>query len=94
MAIPDWDDAGHAWVEFQGIYQGNGIDPGDAHHAQGALTRVADATQEVIMEAIWQVWPLCPTHNHGLHAALKNETAIWQCTGSGTHTVAPVGDLP
>lgn len=94
LATPDWDDSGYAWVEFQGIYQGNGIGPDEAHHAQGALARVADAAQEVIMESIWQVWPLCPTHHHGLHATLKNRTAVWQCTGSGTHTVAPVGDLP
>ncbi|MFI7706592.1 hypothetical protein [Nonomuraea sp. NPDC049480] len=90
----DWDSRGLAWVEFQGGYHGNGIEPIAGSSAQGALADVADAVQETIMELIWKVWPVCATHDHGLHAGYEHGTAVWRCTGDGTHTVAPVGELP
>jgi hypothetical protein len=94
FVVPDdWNDKGEAWVEFQGIRQGNGLGPGEGIDAQWALARVADATQEVIMEMIWRVWPVCSTHDRGLNAELEDEIAVWRCTGAGTHVVAPVGEL-
>ncbi|MEU4830157.1 hypothetical protein [Streptosporangium sp. NPDC023615] len=89
MIVPDWDPMGAAWVEFQGICQGNGLGPG-----ADALWGVADATQEVVMEAIWRTWPVCPVHDRGLRAEPEDGIAVWRCTGDGTHTVAPVGGLP
>ncbi|WP_162795608.1 hypothetical protein [Nonomuraea lactucae] len=65
LAIPDWDESGQARVEFRGGYQGNGIRPAVGGSARWALAAVADATQEVIMEMIWQVWPVCTTHDRG-----------------------------
>lgn len=94
LVIPDWDDSGQAWVEFQGICQGNGIRPIVGSDAQSALASVADSAQEVIMEMIWGVWPVCSAHDRGLRAELEHETAVWRCTGAGTHTVAPIGELP
>ncbi|TYB60696.1 hypothetical protein FXF51_31320 [Nonomuraea sp. PA05] len=94
LTTPDWDGSGHAWVEFQGAYHGNGIPPTAGADAQGALARVADATQEVIMELIWKAWPVCTTHDRGLRVRLEGELVVWTCTGDGTHTVAPVGELP
>ncbi|MFI6455668.1 hypothetical protein ACIBF6_29395 [Streptosporangium amethystogenes] len=88
MIVPDWDSMGGAWVEFQGICQGNGLGPG------AGLARIADATQEVIMEVIWRAWPVCSTHDRGLRAEMKDEIAVWRCTAAGTHIVAPVGELP
>ncbi|WP_371781079.1 hypothetical protein [Streptosporangium subroseum] len=88
MIVPDWDAMGMAWVEFEGICQGNGLSPG------GTLWCVADATQEVVMEVIWRTWPVCPVHDRGLRAEPEDGIAVWRCTGGGTHTVAPVGELP
>ncbi|MEV4582957.1 hypothetical protein AB0K16_58090 [Nonomuraea jabiensis] len=93
LVIPDWDDSGHAWVEFRGGCQGNGIWPTQGSTAQEALVSIADATQEVIMEMLWKVWPVCPAHDRGLRAELEHEAAAWRCTGDGTHTVARVGEL-
>ncbi|MFF3445414.1 hypothetical protein [Streptosporangium sp. NPDC002721] len=88
MVVPDWDPMGMAWVEFEGICQGNGIRAGT-----GPLWSVADAAQEVVMEVIWRTWPVCPVHDRGLHADSEDGIAVWRCTGDGTHTVAPVGEL-
>ncbi|MGI5284631.1 hypothetical protein ACQEVF_15000 [Nonomuraea polychroma] len=90
----DWDSRGLAWVEFQGGYHGNGISPILGSDPQGALAEVADAVQETIMELIWKVWPVCATHDLGLHAGWEHGTAVWRCTSNGAHTVAPVGELP
>ncbi|GIH94131.1 hypothetical protein ACFFMN_25565 [Planobispora siamensis] len=91
MVLPDWDTMGLARVEFEGICQGNGLGPGG--DVQEVLWSVADAAQEVVMEVIWKAWPVCPVHNRGLSAGLEDEIAVWRCTGGGTHTVAPVGEL-
>ncbi|GAB2490139.1 hypothetical protein GCM10027187_66290 [Streptosporangium sandarakinum] len=88
LVIPDWDDNGHAWVEFRGATQGNGIRPGG-----GGLAAVADAVQEVVMEMAWTVWPVCPEHDRGLHVAWERGRAVWRCTAGGSHAVAPVGEL-
>ncbi|AWS40350.1 hypothetical protein [Streptosporangium sp. 'caverna'] len=89
MIVPDWDAMGMAWVEFEGICQGNGLRPGT-----GTFWSVADATQEVVMEVIWRTWPVCPVHDRGLHAEPEEGIAVWRCAGGGTHNVAPVGELP
>jgi hypothetical protein len=82
LVIPDCDDSGQAWVEFQGIHHGNGIWPIAGSDPQWALASVADATQEVIMEMIWGVWPVCSAHGLGLRAELEHEMAVWRCTGA------------
>ncbi|MEW9554035.1 hypothetical protein [Nonomuraea sp. NPDC050783] len=94
LTTDDQDGSGHARVEFQGGYQGNGIPPHAASHPQEALACVADATQEVIMELTWSVWPTCPTHDRGLHAELEHGRAVWRCTPGDPHTVAPIGEMP
>ncbi|MFF5111513.1 hypothetical protein [Streptosporangium sp. NPDC000509] len=88
IVLPDWDDMGMAWVEFQGICHGNGLGPGSG------VGCVADATQDVVVEATWKMWPVCPVHDRGLRAESENEIAVWRCTSGGTHTVASVGELP
>jgi len=93
LVTPDWDGVGNVWVEFQGGFHGNGIPPVAGADAQGALAVVADAVQETIMELTWKVWPVCGTHDRGLRAELHDEVAVWRCTGGGTHTVAPIGEL-
>uniref|UniRef100_UPI003F49B391 hypothetical protein n=1 Tax=Nonomuraea bangladeshensis TaxID=404385 RepID=UPI003F49B391 len=96
LITQDQDNHGHAWVEFQGGYwsnHGSSIPPIAGSDVQRALACVADATQEVIVEAIWKVWPVCATHDRGLRVELIKGSAVWRCTGDGTHTVAPVGEL-
>ncbi|WP_405146925.1 hypothetical protein OG589_06000 [Sphaerisporangium sp. NBC_01403] len=95
LTVPDWDIGGHARVEFRNAFQGNGIPPGIGADDLDALVSVADATQEVVMEMIWAAWPTCPEHRLGLYAGSERGTAIWRCggTGTGMHTVAPVGRL-
>ncbi|MEU4513740.1 hypothetical protein AB0G05_29935 [Nonomuraea wenchangensis] len=94
LVTHDWDKGGRAWVEFQGGYHGNGILPIMGSDPQTALGEVADAVQETIMELIWRVWPVCATHDLGLHAGGEHGIVVWRCAGDGTHTVAPVGELP
>ncbi|MFI6509462.1 hypothetical protein ACIBCT_17795 [Streptosporangium sp. NPDC050855] len=89
MILPDWDGVGLAWVEFRGVCQGNGLGS-----RNGGLGSVADATQEVVMEVLWRTWPVCPVHDRGLRAEPGDGAVVWRCTGGGTHTVAPVGELP
>ncbi|MEU6725963.1 hypothetical protein ABZ917_19865 [Nonomuraea wenchangensis] len=93
LTTHDWDKGGHAWVVFEGGYHGNGILPIMGSDPQTALAQVADAVQETIMELTWRVWPVCATHDLGLHAGGENGIAVWRCAGDGTHTVAPVGEL-
>ncbi|MEV4114286.1 hypothetical protein [Nonomuraea sp. NPDC049695] len=93
LIVPDWDDSGSARVEFQGGHHGNGIWPAEGSDAQGALVSVADAAQEAIVEILWKVWPVCPAHDRGLRPEMENKTAVWRCTGDGTHTVARIGEL-
>ncbi|WP_436759236.1 hypothetical protein [Streptosporangium sp. V21-05] len=88
MIASDRDSMGMARVEFRGICHGNGLWPG------GDLRDVADATQDVVVEATWKMWPPCPVHDRGLLAERENKIAVWRCTSRGTHTVAPVGELP
>ncbi|MER5627021.1 hypothetical protein ABT061_38925 [Streptosporangium sp. NPDC002544] len=68
MIVPDWDTMGMAWVEFQGICHGNGF--GSGGDAQWVLWDVADATQDVVVEATWKMWPACPVHDRGLRAEI------------------------
>jgi len=93
LTVQSWDPTGSAWVEFRGACQGNGLRPGAGHDPQASLVQVADAAQETIMEVTWTVWPVCDVHDLGLHAELDHGTAVWRCTGNGTHTVAPIGEL-
>ncbi|MFG1679970.1 hypothetical protein ACGFNP_07325 [Nonomuraea sp. NPDC049269] len=87
------DSRSLAWVEFQGRYHGNGIPANAGSDPQGVLWEVADAVQETIMALIWRVWPVCATHDRGLHAGWEHGMAVWRCAGDGTHTAAPVGEL-
>ncbi|NUP21457.1 MAG: hypothetical protein HOV96_30620 [Nonomuraea sp.] len=94
LATHDCDDRRLAWVEFQDDYHGNGIPSIMGSEAQGALAAVAEAVQETIMALVWTVWPVCKTHNRGLHAGFDHGAAVWRCNGDGAHTFAPVGRLP
>ncbi|MCT9934954.1 hypothetical protein N5079_32580 [Planotetraspora sp. A-T 1434] len=94
LVIPDWDrESGQARVEFGGGAGGPGIWPISGQDLQGALEVIADAVQDVVMEAKWAVWPTCPGHNLGLRSGCVDGRAVWTCAGSGGHAVAPIGQL-
>ncbi|MBP2702624.1 hypothetical protein JOL79_02265 [Microbispora sp. RL4-1S] len=94
ITMPDWDDHGCARVEFRGACGSPPIWPSTGRDAEVALAEVADAAQDVVMDVVWTVWPTCPDHRLGLHAALVEGAAVWRCAGAGTHTAATIGDLP
>lgn len=92
LVIPEWSDPPHAFVEFRdGWGSTSGIGPGAGANPVWALLAVADEAQDSIMEKLWEVWPVCPTHHLGAHPQEHNGTAVWQCNGNGGHTIAPIG---
>jgi hypothetical protein len=88
----DWDGGRSAWVEYKGDYHGEGIPAFAGEDAQQAVVEVGDSVQEVIMELVWFVWPVCATHGRGLHAGWDG-LPVWWCAADGRHTVAPIGEL-
>ncbi|TQJ57735.1 hypothetical protein FBY34_5605 [Streptomyces sp. SLBN-115] len=49
--------------------------------------------QQSLLEWIWQVWPVCPRHDLGVHSSERGGAAVWWCAGGGGHMLAPVGEL-
>lgn len=58
-----------------------------------ALTSLAILIQESLLERTWQVWPVCPGHDLGVHGSERDGRAVWWCTGDGGRTPASVGEL-
>jgi hypothetical protein len=57
-----------------------------------ALAEVADYFQEQLDQSGAGAWPTCAEHNVGLHAEVRDRTAVWRCR-LGKHTVAAIGEL-
>ena len=55
------------------------------------LTMVADEVQDAVMHAVWGAWPVCPTHHRGVHPALTDGTAAWQCRAGAGHVISTIG---
>ncbi|MFI7585712.1 hypothetical protein ACIB24_01405 [Spongisporangium articulatum] len=84
-----------------------GDEPLYAQDADGALVAVAGAVQDLLAAVYRQVWPLCPTHAHGVHVrpapgehhgeTLYGQPWIgpvaWWCRGDGGHMLAEIGRL-
>ncbi|MCT9933779.1 hypothetical protein N5079_26550 [Planotetraspora sp. A-T 1434] len=95
LVVADWDrESGQAQVELDGGAGGPWIRPSSGQDLQIALELIADAVQDIVMEARWAVWPTCAAHNLGLRTGCVDGRAVWTCAGSDRHVVAPVGDLP
>jgi len=92
LVVPEWSGR-NAFVEtWDGHHgSGGGIFPDSGRDPALALAAVADDAQDAVMEAIWGAWPVCPAHQLGVHAAERAGAAVWWCTGSGGHAVAPIG---
>ena len=56
-----------------------------------AICEVAENLQDHVMDEVWTVWPVCPTHGRGLAPQPVDGTAAWVCPSG--HTVAAIGNL-
>lgn len=59
---------------------------------ESAAVEVAATVQDIVLEQWWQVWPVCPEHDAGLHVDLLDRRAVWVCRLE-QHVVAVVGQL-
>ncbi len=72
---------------------GGPVLPGMCDDPAVALTSLAIMIQESLLERTWQVWPVCPRHDLGVHGSQRDGAAVWWCAGDGGHMLAPVGEL-
>ncbi|MEV7075136.1 hypothetical protein [Streptomyces sp. NPDC093990] len=125
MVAPSWQplpasgtDRGAVHVAMpDGRWQGNALNAVDLEEgelpepddAMAALTLVAEAAQETVMELRWQVWPVCREHKIGMHVrpagtgddwcggeAVASDPVVWWCQGGrdgSGHDVCLVGEL-
>jgi hypothetical protein len=68
-----------------------GIFPSSERDPVEALVAVADDAQDAVMHSIWGAWPVCRSHQLGVHPEARDNTAVWWCEGSGGHVAAPIG---
>ncbi|WP_327286840.1 hypothetical protein [Streptomyces sp. NBC_01198] len=93
--LEDWFAVG-AGVRLAGgerLDWGGHILPGMCDDPTTALTSLAVLIQESLLEWTWQVWPVCPRHDLGVHGSQRGREAVWWCAGDGGHVLAPVGEL-
>ncbi|XVU28444.1 hypothetical protein ACQPZJ_15770 [Actinoplanes sp. CA-054009] len=76
-----WD--GHTGTA-QGVFPRSGADP------VSALVAVAEDTQDAVMHSLWAAWPVCPTHQLGVHAREHDDAAVWWCAAAAGHVVAAI----
>jgi hypothetical protein len=85
------DDDFDVYVSYRGNFTSGQF---SFDSAEEAARQVADDVQEHVSEDLWQAWPMCPTHDRGLHAVLIEGAATWRCSaGRGGHPVAAIGHL-
>ncbi|SNX88609.1 hypothetical protein SAMN06272735_9080 [Streptomyces sp. TLI_55] len=72
---------------------GGPVLPNMCDHPTMTLTSLAVLIQESLLEWTWQVWPVCPRHDLGVHGSERDGAAVWWCPGEGGHVLAPVGEL-
>lgn len=83
------DDASH---------HGQALRPDSATGLGAAVSAVAEAAQDTVMECLWQAWPVCPVHNLGMHVGQGSDGPAWWCAGGPApkdpaHARAAVGAL-
>ncbi|MDF2261091.1 hypothetical protein [Streptantibioticus ferralitis] len=81
-----------------GEWHGNVVDPDSADNPVLALTAITDAAQETVTECLWQAWPVCDEHDHGMHPREAEGQLSWWCAGGNirrepAHIRAVVGGL-
>ncbi|MEU2619683.1 hypothetical protein ABZ642_16375 [Streptomyces sp. NPDC007157] len=93
--LEDWFPvgAGVRLADGERLNCGGPILPNMCDDPAVALTSLAILIQESLLEWTWQVWPVCPRHDLGVHGSERDGAAVWWCAGDGGHTLAPVGEL-
>jgi hypothetical protein len=79
-----------------GWMHGEGMPAGPRDALADALVTVGEHLTESVTERYWTVWPVCPEHRLGVHAATsaRDGAAVWLCNGEpGGHAVARIGHL-
>ncbi|MFJ2744662.1 hypothetical protein ACIO3O_33975 [Streptomyces sp. NPDC087440] len=72
---------------------GGGLPASAGDDPTGAVAAVADHLQEGLMTLTRRVWPVCDRHGLGVHAVVRNGSAVWWCAAAQGHPLAPVGEL-
>ncbi|MGW0798125.1 hypothetical protein [Streptomyces sp. NPDC002692] len=85
--------AGVRLADGQRLNWGGPILPNMCDDPTIALTSLAILIQESLLERTWQVRPVCPRHDLGVHSVRRESEVEWWCAGDGGHTLAPVGEL-
>ncbi|WP_235437734.1 hypothetical protein [Kitasatospora griseola] len=85
--------AGVRLTDGERLDRGGRILPSGCEDPVTALTGLAILIQESLLERTWQVWPVCPRHDLGVHGSQRDGAAVWWCAGGGGHVLAPVGEL-
>ncbi|WP_198545830.1 hypothetical protein [Actinacidiphila yeochonensis] len=101
LALRPWgaDEPEDVYVALaNGEWHGNNLQPGSADDPAYALSAVADAAQDTVMERLWRVWPLCAEHGLGMHPQDADGRIVWWCAGERSrrgpaHVRAAVGAL-
>jgi hypothetical protein len=86
-------EAGVRLADGERLNWGGHILPNMCDDPAGALSGLAILIQESLLERDWQVWPVCPHHDLGVHASEREREVVWWCAGEGGHVLAPVGEL-
>jgi hypothetical protein len=69
------------------------LQPSTGDDLPGSVTAVAGLIQDSLLEIAWKVWPVCADHRLGVHAIERSDLALWWCSGTEGHALAPVGTL-
>jgi hypothetical protein len=93
--LEDWfpTGAGVRLADGVRLNWGGHVLPSTCDDPTMALTSLAIMIQESLLEQTWQVWPVCPRHDLGVHGSERDGEAVWWCAGDGGHVLAPVGEL-
>ncbi|MFF8478668.1 hypothetical protein [Streptomyces sp. NPDC015414] len=93
--LEDWFPvgAGVRLADGERLNWGGPILPNMCDDPAMALASLAILIQESLLEWTWQVWPVCPRHDLGVHGLERDGAAVWWCAGDGGHILAPVGEL-
>ncbi|MDX3493090.1 hypothetical protein ACKI1I_14510 [Streptomyces turgidiscabies] len=93
--LEDWFPvgAGVRLADGERLNWGGHILPSMCDDLVTALTCLTIMIQESLLERTWQVWPVCPRHDLGVHVSEREREVVWWCTADAGHVLAPVGEL-
>lgn len=94
VRLMTWEGSRNVGVDaWAANSSGGGIFPEEGRDPVRALVAMAEDLQDAVMHSIWGVWPTCPIHKLGVHAAERDGAAVWWRPRGG-HAAAQVGKWP